>query len=66
MVITHERKKELMNMILKKAATGTFIGLGIGAGLYMLKRKGLAALAMGYTIGVYLQSANQELINQAH
>ncbi len=64
MSITYEKKKDLMDMILKKTATGAFIGLGIGAGLYYMKRKRLAALALGYSIGVFLQSANQELIRQ--
>jgi hypothetical protein len=64
MVLTQEKKKEMLNMILRKTATGTLLGLGFATVFFLMKQKSLAAIAMGYTIGIYLQDANQELVKK--
>ena len=64
MVITEEKKKDVLNMILKKASFGTAIGLCTFTALYLIRFKRLATFTLGYSIGYFLQEANQELIKQ--
>jgi hypothetical protein len=64
MALTQENRKELLNMILRRTATGTMLGMGFASALLLLKQRKLAAIALGYSIGYYLQDANQILVKE--